>query len=114
VTYKLANSDEKFEAMCKGDDSKTREWIMAAIRRRRDMYMTTGLKCVRNANVELVQERKMAAGMKLSAPTAELFGVQDPQGDLDIGVAYERKNRVEKASALLRQENIYTRFSIAK
>jgi hypothetical protein len=52
--------------------------------------------------------------MKLSAPTAELFGVQDPQGDLDIGVAYERKNRVEKASALLRQENIYTRFSIAK
>jgi hypothetical protein len=81
---------------------------MAAIRRRRDMYMTTGLKCVRTANVELVQERKMAAGTKLSAPTAELFGVQDPQGDLDIGVAYEReKSSREGVGFVAAGEQIY-------
>lgn len=109
ITRQLQNSDQFFENICAS--RATRAWLERTIRKRKDVYLITGIKTVADAQVGATRKRGMSWEGKVQAPTslaATAAGVPLPEGILDVGAGGSRSAEVsEKTSFVAPGEYVF-------
>ncbi|KGQ09543.1 hypothetical protein BBAD15_g5118 [Beauveria bassiana D1-5] len=79
VTYYLDSPDGKFASMCKS--KAARAWFEDAYRKRKVVYMVTGIQTLTDANMEL---SGTATGKEAASLTVPVSGVSDKIATVDV------------------------------
>ncbi|KAL7917665.1 hypothetical protein ACQKWADRAFT_306196 [Trichoderma austrokoningii] len=91
VTHQLQNSTQFFQKICalRG----TRAWLERAIRRRKGVFLITGIKTVADAHLDTAETESRSLGGDLQAPAslaATAMGLPLPGGTLEVGAGGKR------------------------
>lgn len=110
VTRQLQNSGLVFERVC--NDQSSRNWLERAFRKRRDVFMVTGIRALLDACVGTEKSRNTEVGGGFAIPTAQIAtaaGYTIPIGEsLDVGInSNKSKGDTERTSFIARGEYIF-------
>lgn len=101
-TYQLLNSGEFFRNECGVDAA--RKWLERAIKRRRDVYLTVGIKTLTNTHISVGQRRSTGLGGDVELPITQ----PAPTGIMDSGVGGIRSKQTGQATNFMAPgEHVY-------
>lgn len=110
ITRQLQDSGLVFERAC--SNQRARNWLEGAFRRRRDVYMVTGIRTLLDANVGTEKSKNMEVSGGFAIPTAQVAtaaGYAIPMGEsLDVGISSSKsKGDTERTNFVAKGEYIF-------